>query len=79
MLPLHSLVKVTSPVRQMSSLVQAAAASPVTLCVTVRMTAVMAQMRWNVLHPPVGPVNSSVETLHASRPAGSVTTTLTAR
>lgn len=63
----------------MSLRVPVDAASPGTSCVMARMTAAMAQMRWSARRPPVGPVSSSVETLHASRPAGCVTMTLTAR
>lgn len=64
---------------QMSLHVPVDAASPGTLCVIARMTAAMARMRWSARHPPAGPVSSSVETLHASRLAGCVTMTLTAR
>lgn len=63
----------------MSSHVPVAAASPATLCVTVRTIAVTALMRWNVLHRPVVPVSSSVETQRVSLPAGCVMMMLTAR
>lgn len=69
----------TSPVLQTSSRAPAGAASPVTLCATVRTTAATARTRWRARRPPAAPVSSSVETPLASRPAGCVTTTSTAR
>lgn len=63
----------------MSSHVPAVAASLKTLCVTVRTTVAMALTRWNVLRPPVVPVNSSVETRHASLLAGCAMMTLTVK
>lgn len=72
-------LQVTSPARQMSSRVPVAAASPATLCVMVRTTVATARMRWSVHRPPAVPVSSSVETPHASQPAGYVMMMLTAR
>lgn len=68
-----------SLVLQMSSRAPAAVASPATLCVTARTTVVTALMRWSVRRPHVVLVSSRVETHRASRPAGCVMMTLTAR
>lgn len=72
-------LQVTSPVLQMSSPVPAGVAFHATLCATVRTNVATAQMSWSVLHPPVAPVNSSVETRPVSHAAGCATTMLTAR
>lgn len=63
----------------MSSHVQVAVVYLVTLCVTARMTAEMAQTSWSVPLRPAAPVSSSAGTHHASRSAGSVMMTWTAR